>query len=234
MPLRYFFRQLARKEGILLLLGDSVMQQFYSALACELEREQVWNDPNYFMNTDELRIVSFPKLNTTAAIRFIPMYHLVNGRYDRIPNATMTNLQKHMKEDILLNYKTIVIVANMGLHYVDNPVVGFTQHFPTSNGYWPGVRYAQGMKIGCIPIQDLSPQADWRNRIIEDIIRNDKLYKIEIIPFYNLTASLWSEHPNGHLRDCTHFCWSPFLYQPIFHALAKKLKLTSSKIQQQD
>ena len=56
-PLRTFFSRLSRSEGALLLIGDSVMQQFYSALACELEREGVWKHPSLFTNTDEAQYV---------------------------------------------------------------------------------------------------------------------------------------------------------------------------------
>lgn len=93
------------------------------------------------------------------------------------------------------------------------------QHFPTGNGYWPGVKYATNMKLQCVPIQDTTPQADWRNRIIEQIILKHNFFTVQIIRFYNLTLPLWSAHPNGKLRDCTHFCWFPMLYQSIFHQL---------------
>lgn len=258
-PLKDFFRLLSARNGVLLLLGDSVMQQFYSAVACELEREQVWKDPSQFTNTDEVRTVALEGANGSAAIRFLPMYHLVNGRYDRVPNATMTALQTQMKT-ILRSHSSIVVLANMGLHYVDNPVAGFSkhdyhkqvmivltylqsiavhhpnkdihilwrettaQHFPTPNGYWPGVRYASGMKVGCVPIKDASAEADWRNRMVEQIVLRRNLFKVKIIPFYNITVPLWSEHPNGNLRDCTHFCWSPLLYQPIFHAMLNAIR----------
>lgn len=33
------------------------MQQFYSAIACELEREGVWKYPSRFTNTDEVQYV---------------------------------------------------------------------------------------------------------------------------------------------------------------------------------
>ena len=56
-PLRVFFRRLSRVDGALLLIGDSVMQQFYSAIACELEREGVWKYPSRFTNTDEVQYV---------------------------------------------------------------------------------------------------------------------------------------------------------------------------------
>ena len=234
------------------------MQQFFGAIACELEREGVWKDPAAFDNTDETRYVKFDDLQTFALAKFIPIYHLVNGRYDRVPMAAFNHL-KHSLNNIIKDHKKIVILINMGLHYVDNPVAGFSkndyhqqmttvlmylqeltiahpqhkfhilwrettaQHFPTPNGYWPGVRYATGMKIGCEPIKDPSPQADWRNRAIEDIILKNNLFQVKILRFYNITVPLWSEHPNGHLRDCTHFCWSPMLYQPIFYHLNNAL-----------
>lgn len=49
-PLAQFFRTLGQEKGALLVVGDSVMQQFFSAIACELEREKVWKDPGRFTN----------------------------------------------------------------------------------------------------------------------------------------------------------------------------------------
>jgi hypothetical protein len=46
-----FFRSLQAEKGALLLIGDSVMHQFFGAVACELEREGIWNDPTSFRNT---------------------------------------------------------------------------------------------------------------------------------------------------------------------------------------
>lgn len=93
------------------------------------------------------------------------------------------------------------------------------QHFPTPNGYWPGVKYATNMKLQCTAIQDQSPKADWRNRAIEQIILRHNLFSVQLLRFYNTTLPLWSAHPNGRLRDCTHFCWFPMLYQAIFQKL---------------
>jgi hypothetical protein len=41
-PLRKLFSKLSKEKGALLLIGDSVMQQYYNAMACELEREGLW------------------------------------------------------------------------------------------------------------------------------------------------------------------------------------------------
>jgi hypothetical protein len=41
-PLRKLFSKLSKEKGALLLIGDSVMQQYYNAMACEMEREGLW------------------------------------------------------------------------------------------------------------------------------------------------------------------------------------------------
>ncbi len=116
------------------------------ALACELEREGVWNDPGKFTNTDETRTVAFPRTkspylantdktphenspddaNDEATLQFLPIYHLVNGRYDRIPQAALHHLRNGLKH-ALDTHRTVFILINMGLHYVDNPVAGFAK-----------------------------------------------------------------------------------------------------------
>ena len=81
------------------------------------------------------------------------------------------------------------------------------------------LRYSARMHLQCVPVADQSYEADWRNRDIESIIRRHNLYRITVIPFYNVTLPLYNGHPGGHMRDCTHLCWSPLLYQPIFNTL---------------
>lgn len=86
-PLKKLFSLLSEEKGALLLIGDSVMQQYYSAMACELEREGVWSDPAQFKNTDALKYVTPENSGSpghSVPIRFLPIYHFVNGKYDRV------------------------------------------------------------------------------------------------------------------------------------------------------
>ena len=265
-PLKKLFSRLSVENGALLLIGDSVMQQFFGAIACELEREGLWNDPKSFRNTDEIKYVT-PNISGHSAslktpfsvpVRFVPIYHFVDGRYDRVKNASIHHLNTSI-EHFLRDYDSLFILFNVGLHYVGGGIPQFNredfrsqvtmaltyiqnivltrpekkirvywrettaQHFPTPTGYWPGMRYAANMKVGCVKINDTSPDANWRNTDIETIIRDRGLDKIKIAHFYNLTVPLWTEHVNGNLKDCTHLCWTPMLYQPLFHIMAEAI-----------
>lgn len=264
-PLLELFTKLSAEKGALLLIGDSVMQQFFGAVACELEREGIWNDPKSFKNTDEIRYVtpsvaSSPadKQPSSVPIKFTPIFHFIDGRYDRHKNASMLHMNTSI-EVFLQEYDSLLILFNVGLHYVGGTIKDFTredfrgqitmaltylqqtalsrpdkkirilwretnaQHFPTPNGYWPGMKYANNLKIGCVAIGDLSDEANWRNTDVEMIITTRNLYKIKIVRFYNLTIPMWTEHVNGNLKDCTHLCWTPMLYQSIFHSMAQAL-----------
>lgn len=90
-PLKVLFSKLSAEKGALLLIGDSVMQQFYGAIACELEREGIWKDPKLFKNTDELQYVRTDHgvKSNKVPIKFIPIYHFVNGRFDRIVSTML-------------------------------------------------------------------------------------------------------------------------------------------------
>lgn len=93
-PLRTLFSSLSTERGALLLVGDSVMQQFYSAIACELERENIWTDSSHFKNTNSPQFVKIGKnLEDKEAfsvpIQFAPIYHFVNGRHDRVVSLSI-------------------------------------------------------------------------------------------------------------------------------------------------
>jgi hypothetical protein len=129
--------------------------------------------------------------------------------------------------------------VTMALHYLNDYVSSSkkkvrviwretsAQHFPTSNGYWPGVRYAKDMKLRCTPINDTSPDADWRNNDVAAIIKANSFTNVKVMPFYEATLPMWSLHVNGFMRDCTHFCWSPMLYQSLFHSMLQMMKQES-------
>jgi len=129
-PLRDLFQRLQAERGALLLIGDSVMQQFFGAVACELEREGVWNDPRHFKNTDEIRYI-MPNISGSPAdnkpgsvpVRFIPIFHFIDGRYDRRKNASMHHLNTSI-DNFLNDYDSLLVLFNVGLHYVGGTIKG--------------------------------------------------------------------------------------------------------------
>ena len=50
----------------------------------------------------------------------------------------------------------------------------------------------------------------------------------------DITAPLYDLHPTRVEAgpDCTHFCWTPMLYQPMFAQLRKLLQLHEEKKEQ--
>ena len=126
-PLKDFFTDLALEQGAVLLIGDSVMQQFFSAIACELERENVWLDRTRFTNTDETFFVpAEPETTYKVPIKFLPIYHFVNSKYDRVADASMVALRKNV-ENFVDTYNSVYIFINMGLHYVISPIAQFSR-----------------------------------------------------------------------------------------------------------
>jgi hypothetical protein len=74
----------------------------------------------------------------------------------------------------------------------------------------------------CSPHHTTDPRGpddllDWRNTDVQQIIEDGKLDGIKYVPFFNATKNLQSLHPGK--GDCTHFCWTPTLWQPLWSAL---------------
>ena len=47
-------------------------------------------------------------------------------------------------------------------------------------------------------------------------------HEITFLPFHNFTSQLWYLHPHG--KDCTHFCYSPHIWYPIWRHLRNALE----------
>ena len=90
----------------------------------------------------------------------------------------------------------------------------------------------------CAPAPEGS---DWRNEIIRDLLAEEEIDKVPILQLFNVTKSRWDLHedqrnittwkkgdnvncrngakcqlPGGGGQDCTHFSYTPFLYEPTW------------------
>jgi hypothetical protein len=111
-----------------------------------------------------------------------------------------------------------------------------SQHFDSSfrgdghihNGYF--VNNHDPDKL-CVPIKDASIESDWRLTVLWNTFKNFTFSggssrnstRLEIIPFRDVSLPLWDMHPTRVETgpDCTHFCWSPLLYQSVFSHIAR-------------
>jgi len=83
-------------------------------------------------------------------------------------------------------------------------------------------------------MKDTSWAADWRNGEIWDLFpaiveKWSKLPNLHLTPLHtrSLTMSRHNFHMHTDAPDCTHYCYTPYFYQPLYHEMlvaALKLK----------
>lgn len=69
----------------------------------------------------------------------------------------------------------------------------------------------------CMPLQDHTPELDWRNQDIFRSMRHGEIRNVHVIPFRDLTMPLHSMHPSFEgVADCTHFCYFPQMWHSVW------------------
>lgn len=122
-----------------------------------------------------------------------------------IDNFLIQYLDSSRPLNDLLEENNIKVVINDKEFYLYHP-----QNYPETDFY------------GCKPIDNLEAlyEQDILNRIAVKEIEDSKL-KIGIIYFHNITAGRWDLHQSsyGVYGDCTHFCNTPLLWQPVWNQI---------------
>jgi len=228
-PIENIFRLLMRANGSLVMIGDSVHEQFAQAMTCQAERENLKGyDWKNGWETDIGAIVDGK----------VAPYHFLKSFYLNEPQMKADLLQ------LIPNYDFVMVLFNTGLHYNNNSandhdakhykrvMVEFfeflsslkfrfehkkfvyvwkeatAQHFQTSNGYYAG-RGELNMDEGdCVEIRDKSMQNDWRNYIVHDLLDSQVIFNgsnedFFVLPMLNWTKDLWPFHVN--LMTCGRF-----------------------------
>eukprot|EP01040_Poterioochromonas_malhamensis_P001486 gene1486-1574_t len=152
-------------------------------------------------------------------------------------------------------YKGVFIIANVGVHYnsrekfrIEMPFFlqwleeiandphhknfvyyreTAAQHWNhTNNGYYDREYSHDQFNNGtCVPLADATPILDWRNIDVYNLLEKNKLKKIHMIPFHELTMPLYNMHAgNSRFQDCTHYCYLPQMWQPIWHQIYSATK----------
>jgi len=233
--LQYALASAARQNASLLLLGDSLMYQFGVAFTCELRRKSSILDDRPMWKSD-FPVPSIQLQNPTRVIPSDLVRYDIFQQEDGIGSVLRSRLDEFLRVSrrvfVLIsggahsNHRDIMKIGALRtlrlMHSISelNPNVVFmymetpATHFNTSNGYW---KHAQ---TPCVPILDPSPEADWRNYIVHQYIREYNLTSIRIVHLRKLTEPLYREHVLGNFKDCTHYCWTPMMYQYVFAQIA--------------
>jgi hypothetical protein len=219
-----FGKLLEEMNGTFFLFGDSQMKGFELGVDCEISKNRA-------------------ALNITRASE---ASKILNSFLS--PNATIDYLTD-LFSSVFMQYDHLFFLVNFGVHYniqgdnfhqnlnsfsqfqLNVPVAlkwlnelgssknitvawieTYPQHFQTSNGY-----FSPSVADNCAPIRNPSRALDWRNTIIEDCLKKYRLTNIHYVYSRDIFLPLVKEHHNT--GDCTHYCYWPMLYQPIYEQL---------------
>jgi hypothetical protein len=104
-----------------------------------------------------------------------------------------------------------------------------SQHFHTTNGYYDKRVYKNTSRTAfCKSISNTSHSEDWRNDVLWGTYIDGEWGKalqklphvlLDVLPMQSLTQDLADLHLRQGRHDCTHYCYTPMLYQPIYSRL---------------
>ena len=209
----------------LLLMGDSVMEQFYNTLQCFLRREGI----------------ELP--NDAAFLKFVadtaPLWRMGKRKKPpKLPQRAVGNTRllyarvtTYQPDEVLAAIGTAdVVILNWGLHYqkmgdytadlraafkvldahASKPgrAVLFqetgAQHFKASDargyttGEWENRDKSADTFCTCQPIEDFNVNV--RNRVLNNVLESGEFSNVKRLPFYELTRPRW----RWHFGNCTH------------------------------
>ena len=209
----------------ILLMGDSVMEQFYNALQCFLRREgiELPNDEPFLQFVQ--RTAPLWRMGKRKKPPKLPQRAVGNTR---LLYARVTTYQP---DEVLAAIGTAdVIVLNWGLHYQRMGEYGEdlgkalsvlnehaakrgnavlfsetgAQHFKASDargythGEWESRDKRSDAFCTCQPIEDFNVNA--RNKVLNDVLGTGRFPNVQVLPFYQLTRPRW----RWHFGNCTH------------------------------
>lgn len=222
-------------NGTFIPLGDSQMTSFKIGLGCENQfRDSKLNIAEFsreyqhyvnFLRPHE-SVEYFEKYISNLYLKHSHIFLLVNFGVHYNDKADNAHQHVNSKDHFMKNYPIVLnwlnrlgTQKNITIAWIET----YPQHFPTPNGYYQDDLNISG---GCSPIPLHSTPDDWRNDEIRYYFKKESITNIYYISTYEIFAPLHNEH---YELDCTHYCWSPMLYQPIYKELYRILKKDLNK-----
>ena len=146
-------------------------------------------------------------------------------------------LRSHFERALVPLLRVLETFASSCRHCLAALATPSLQHFETMDGTFDRSIY-HSTGYGCRAVQNLSAisnsSANWWRA--EDMVRLAKLYAphVLLIPLHTITNDWWAQHPgtaglkryvskniqNKTTTDCTHLCYSPWLYEPLWWAIS--------------
>ena len=256
---------LANKTVI--VMGDSVMEQFYNALQCMLQKEQLNVPVDADFQAAMQRTLPLWLRGARKMPPKLPQMARAGSDWRLRMRLLFERAVKFMAEDVDAALQTAdVLVVNWGLHYhemseyrrdLEHAMALFerfvtakpgravfiretgAQHFrgtaPGSHGEWESRDVQRDSQCTCAPIEDY--HVNRQNGVLRDVLaaRPHPHPSVRLLPFYALTRPRWRWHfgnctnrPNGWggslCCDCTHYCYSPAMWQAHLHDLKAGLQ----------
>lgn len=85
----------------------------------------------------------------------------------------------------------------------------------------------------CRPIQKYQYENDWRNFLVDKHLQTSgtAASKIKVLPLASLTRPLHDLHTCNPFfkHDCTHYCYTPLLWQVFWHQMEQLMKEVQDK-----
>ena len=226
-----------------LLMGDSVMEQFYNTLQCFLRKEgiEVSNDKpflDWIQQTAPLWRMGKRKKPPKLPQRAVGNTRLLYARVttyqpDEVAAAAQTAdviiLNWGLHYQVMAQYKKELTAAFEVLDQLaaqPGKAVLFSetgaQHFKASDargyttGEWEHRDKSADSKCTCQPIEDYNVNV--RNRVLAEVLGTGRFNNVQTLPFYELTRPRW----RWHFGNCTkrpngaHAARAPHL--PVIHS----------------
>eukprot|EP00898_Chlorokybus_atmophyticus_P007687 jgi/Chlat1/791/Chrsp104S01249 len=190
----------------------------------EIDGSNVWRVPNYNITTLAPRVNSFEPVYMRA---WLEMADVVLTGFGLHYGTNVTLFDAHLDEaaEYFEAYgrrsDKVVLFREVS-----------AQHFPLT-GHFDAALHTNILRGPCEALTDAAHHQSvisYQNGRIREVLQTRP--NIHLVPFYELTAPRFNAHhdgpgllPIGHIaRDCTHFCYSPAMFNAHFQDINVVLK----------
>ena len=233
----YTYDDLDNVPRHLVFIGDSVMNQMFDSMICYFDPGT--NIKPHVVETRGGNWRYGVRTNITVTLGDTLMFTMLKSYRQREGDDTL--------QRVCADKTVTAIVYNIGLHYnkmgtepqmlVENArwfareflgncgnhvtlIIRETtpQHFNNSDtGEW------NKKQTGCVPIRN---ETRWRHELLVDTLGEYSGLNFTVVPVWDIMKSRYDLHMSS---ECTHYCYTPTLWDPIINRVIAKIIVPLSK-----